>query len=246
MALLVAVCDDEKGICAALENALLNALEEMNIPCKIDVHFSGEDLCARMNNGVQYDLIFLDIEFAQNAVNGIEVGKLIRDVHKNNMVSIVYISWKMQYSMQLFDIRPLNFLIKPLDFEKVKSVVKTYLNVSVKWAQSLTYKAGHNNFKVPIKDIVYLESEKRKIIIHLADGSKEEFYGTLTEVYQEQLQDMDFLFIHTSYVVNYDYIKAVKYKEVILTTGGTSLPISRMKRAEMREAYCAIVDKRRV
>jgi len=246
MSLFVAVCDDEKGICATLESALIDILRNLNIQYEIDVYFTGEELCAKMGSGVYYDLIFLDIEFAQNAVNGVEVGKLIREEHKNSMVSIVYISWKMKYSMELFDIRPLNFLIKPLDIDKVKSVVKTYLKTSGQWAQFFSYKVGHNNYKIPSKDIVYLENEKRKVIIHLANGNKEEFYGSLNEVYHEQLQNLDFLFIHNSYIVNFDYIKAVKYKEIILTTEKPPLPIGRTKRPEVREAYCAIAEKRRI
>jgi len=245
MALLVAICDDEKGIGAELENALVGMLERINIPCEIDVYFTGEALCAKIETGVHYDLIFLDIEFAKNAINGVEVGRLIRETHKNNITSIVYISWKMKYSMQLFDVRPLHFLIKPLDYKKVEQVVETYLSISGQWAQSFSYKIGHNIYKVPVKDIVYLQSDKRKLTMHLADGRKEEFYGTLNETYQAQLIGLDFLFIHTSYVVNYDYIKAVKYKEVILTTGETPLPISRPKRAEVREVYCAIMESRR-
>ena len=246
MALFVAICDDERGIGAALENALIDMFANMNIQYEIDVYFTGEELCAKMEAGAHYDLIFLDIEFAQNAINGVEVGRHIREAHKNNMVSIVYISWKMKYSMQLFDIRPLNFLIKPLDMDKVKSVVKAFLSMSSGWSQFFLYKVGHSTCKMPIKDIVYFENEKRKVIIHLANGNKEEFYGTLNEVYQEQLQGLDFLFIHTSYVVNFDYIKSVKYREVVLTTGNLPLPISRTKRAEIREVYCAITDKRRI
>jgi len=224
----------------------MKMLEKINIPCEIDVYFTGEELCAKMEAGAHYDLIFLDIEFAQNAIDGVEVGRLIRETHKNNITSIVYISWKMKYSMQLFDIRPLNFLIKPLDYNKVEQVVKTYLNISGQWARNFLYKIGHSIYKVPVKDIVYLQSDKRKLIMHFADGRKEEFYGTLNEVFQEQLKGLDFLFIHTSYVVNYDYVKAVKYKEVILTTGETPLPISRPKRTEIREAYCTIMESRRV
>jgi len=246
MALLVAICDDEKGIGADLENALMKMLEKINILYEIDVYFTGEALCAKIEEGAHYDLIFLDIEFAQNAINGVEVGRLIREAYKNNITSIVYISWKMKYSMQLFDIRPLNFLIKPLDYKKVEQVVKTYLSISGQGSQSFSYKIGHSIYKMPVKDIVYLQSDKRKLTMHLADGKKEEFYGTLNEVYQAQLEGLDFLFIHTSYVVNYDYIKAVRYKEVILTTDGASLPISRPKRAEVREVYCVIMESRRV
>jgi DNA-binding LytR/AlgR family response regulator len=99
---------------------------------------------------------------------------------------------------------------------------------------------------VQIKDIVYLESTKRKITLHLTDGRKTEFYGTLKEIYQQQLQKFDFLLIHASFAVNYDYISALKYDEVVLADGVTTLPVSRNKRNEVREAYYAIVERRRV
>jgi len=246
MVLFMAICDDEKRITAELENALLNLLSNLNIKCEIDVYFTGEELCAKMEEGVQYNLIFLDIEFSKNAINGVEVGKHIRDTYPNDMISIVYISWEMKYSMQLFDIRPLNFLIKPLDYSKVEQVVKTYLKISTLWSGHLTYKIGHSVHKTKIKDIIYVQSDKRKLILHLTDGRKEEFYGTLKEVFEEQLQRVDFLFIHASYAVNYDYVAAVKYDEVILTTGSAFLPISQHKRKEAREAFYAITEKRRI
>ena len=245
MTLFIAICDDERRIGAELERVVMDILDKINISCEIDVYFTGEDLCLKMENGAHYNLIFLDIEFAQNSINGVEVGRLIREAHDNNMVSIVYISWEMKYSMQLFDIRPLNFLLKPLDYAKVEQVVRTYLKLSGLCSGDFTYKVGHNVYKVQLRDIVYLQSDKRKLILHLADGSKEEFYGILKDVYQEQLQRYDFLFIHASYVVNYDYIAAVKYNELILTNKKTPLPISQQKRKKVREAYYEIMEKRR-
>ena len=245
MTLFVAICDDEKRISAELESALLDILGRMNIKHEIDVYFTGEELCREMESGTCYNLIFLDIEFAKNAINGVEVGRLIRKAHQNNMVSIVYISWEMKYSMELFDIRPLHFLIKPLDYVKVEEVIRTYLELAGLWSGDFTYKIGHDTYKVQNKDIVYLQSVKRKLILHLADGSQEEFYGTLKDVYQEQLQKFDFLFIHASYVVNYDYVAAVKYDELVLTDSKTSLPISRHKRKEVTENYCTITERRR-
>lgn len=246
MTLFVAICDDERKIGAELESVLMEILGKININYEIDVYFTGEELFTKMENGAHYNLIFLDIEFARNAINGVEVGRLIREVHHNNMVSIVYISWEMKYSMELFDIRPLNFLIKPLNDVKIEQVVRTYLKIAELWSGDFTYKIGHDIFKVQVKDIIYLESTKRKLTLYLADGRKEEFYGTLKEVYQEQLQKFDFLFIHASYVVNYDYIASVKYNELILTNSATSLPISQHKRKEVREAYYSIMERRMV
>jgi len=245
MALFVAICDDEKKICAELESALIDIFHKQNIKYEIDVYFTGEELCAKMENGAHYNLIFLDIEFAKNAINGIEVGKHIREAHRNEMVAIVYISWEMKYSMKLFDVRPFHFLIKPLDYQRVEQVLKTYLSISKLWSRDFAYKIGHDTYKVYIRDIVYVQSVKRKLILHLADGRSQEFYGTLKDVYQEQLQGFDFLFIHAAYVVNYDYIAAVKYDELVLTNSTTPLPISQPRRKEVREAYYLIMEKRR-
>ena len=246
MTFFIAICDDEKRICAELENALADILGKMNAQCEIDIYFTGEELCRKMEAGKIYNLIFLDIEFAKNAINGVEAGRLIREAHQNNMAAIVYISWKMKYSMQLFDIRPFNFLLKPLSYTKIEAVIRTYLNLAKQWSHDFTYKIGHDTYKVPIKDITHLQSDKRKITLYLADGKTAEFYGTLKEVYQEQLKGHDFLFIHASYIVNYDFIAAVKFNEVVLSNGSASLPISKPRRPEVRDAYCAIMEKRRV
>ena len=245
MTLFVAICDDEMQVSAKLENALIEILGKQNINYEIDVYFTGEELYTKIKNGAYYDLIFLDIEFAKNAINGVEVGKLIRDAG-NNSVSIVFISWETKYSMQLFDIQPLNFLVKPLEYEMIEKVVKTFIQIYTLRAEDFIYKAGHNTFKVQIKDIVYLESTKRKLLIHLADGRTEEFYGTLKNVYQEQLQRFDFLFIHASYIVNYDFIASVKYNELILTNNAISLPVSQQKKKEVREKYFSIMKRRKV
>jgi DNA-binding LytR/AlgR family response regulator len=246
MTLFVAVCDDEKNICSKLESTLMEILDNLNIKYEIDIYSSGEDLYSKMKNGTHYNLIFLDIEFAESTVNGIQVGSLIREEHQNNAVSIVYISWEKKYSMELFDIRPLNFLIKPLNRKKIEQVVRTYLKIAGLWSGDFTYKIGHEIYKVKFKDIVYIESVKRKLVLHLADGKKEEFYGALKEVYHEQLQRFDFLFIHSAYAVNFDYISAVKYSELALCNGKIILPVSQHRRIDVRESYYAITERRRV
>ena len=240
----IAICDDEIGIGAELENFLIDIFGKLNVKCEIDIYYTGKKLCENMEIGAHYDLIFLDIEFGKNEINGIEVGRHLRDAHNNNMVSIVYISWEMKYSMQLFDIRPLHFLIKPFDYEKLEQVVRTYLKISGLLSGGFTYKIGHDTFKVQVKDILYIESYKRKLIIHFANGKKEEFYGTLKTIYQEQLKKFDFLYIHASYVVNYDYIAILKHDEIVLTNKDYTLPISHRKRKEIGKAYYTIMERR--
>jgi len=243
---MIAICDDETIIGADLERALIDILDNMQTEHNIDVFFSGEDLYRHMEKGSHYDLIFLDIEFAKNEINGVEVGRLIRDAQQNDLVSIVYISRVKDYAFDLFKVRPLNFLIKPLEHGLVEKTVRTYLKIAGLWSGEFSYNIGRDTFKVKIKDIVYLESRDKKLILNFINGSTATFYGALKEVYHEQLKKFDFLFVHAAYAVNFDYITAIRYDRVFLTDSTTPIPISQIRRNEIRERYCEIMKKRRV
>ena len=244
--IMVAICDDETKIGADLERTLFDIFDKLSVKCEIEVFFSGEELCKAIESGSHYDLIFLDIEFAKNSINGVETGRLIRDVQNNHTVSIVYMSRIKSYALDLFDIQPFNFLIKPLKYEKIDEVIRKYMKVSGLWSEDFTYNIGRDTFKTQIKNIIYIESYDRKLRLHLSDGRKEEFYGSMKEVYQEQLKRFDFLFIHTSYIVNYDYVTILKFNQVFLSDSQTPLPISKHRRDEIKKRYYEIMIRRRV
>ena len=240
----VAICDDETKTGAELECALIDIFSKLLVKHEVTVFFSGKELCRAIESGAHYDMIFLDIEFAPNEINGIEVGRLIRDKYNNYMISIIYMSRVKSYALELFDIQPFNFLIKPLEHGKIEETIRKYLKISGHWLGEFTYKKGHDTFKVQIKDIIYLESRDRKLILHLANGRKEEFYGALKEAYNEQLQKFDFLFIHAAYVVNYDYVTTVKYNQLLLAGGEISLPVSPNRKNDVRQHYMEIMKRR--
>ena len=242
----VAICDDEIKIGADLECTLIDIFERLNVKHEIDVFLGGTEFVRHLEAGTYYDLIFLDIEFAKEEINGVEAGRLIRNAFQNNTTSIVFISWEMKYAMQLFEIRPINFLVKPLELDKIEHTVRTYLNIAGLWAGVFVYKKGHDTVKVQVKNIIYIESRDRKLILHLSDGREEEFYGSLKEIYEEQLKKFDFLFIHASYVVNYEYVASMKYNQLFLMNSITPLPISQNKRDAVRENYYEIMKRRRV
>jgi len=246
MKTFVAISDDENIIASELEAILMKIFNDLNIKYEIDVYYSGANLYKSMESSEKcYDLVFLDIEFAKEEMNGVEVGRLIRDVKRNNDVSIVYMSWEKKYSMELFDTQPLNFIIKPLTCEKIEKVIRKYLELAGLWSSHFTYKVGQDVYKVKIKDVVCLESMDRKLILHLMDGSQDEFYGSLKATYEEQLQKYDFLYIHSGYVVNYDFIEYYSYDELQLEGARGSFSISQGKRKDIRARYHEIRGKRR-
>jgi DNA-binding LytR/AlgR family response regulator len=241
MNLRFAVCDDDKHIGFDIEEYTKKICSRYNINTETDVYYTGEELCNKLAAGECYDLIFLDIEL--DGINGVDAGVKIREVFNDELIPIVYISGKSSYAMELFQIHPLDFLIKPLTKEKITNTIIRYLKIANLRSEVFTYKCGHDSHKVKLKEIKYLESIDRKIIIHKADRDNE-FYGSLEKVYDDQLNKHDFLYIHKSFIVNYDYVSIFEYEQVTLNDKKTILPIAQPKRKEIRQRQKEIENSR--
>ena len=222
-----AVCDDNKMQCNEIERIVEQYFVTECIGCEIDVFISGEELIRSLNDGERYDVIYLDIEMEE--LNGVFVGKYIRDELKDDNTQIVYISGNTSYALDLFQIRPLHFLIKPLSKQQIIQTLEKAIELQGRETKVLTYKTGKTEKKLPFKDIMYFSSEAKKTVIHTKDG-EDSFYGKLADiVYPVE----DFLHIHKSFVVNRHYVMQFKFDSVILVNM-VELPISRAYRKEVR------------
>ena len=240
----VAICDDEVELGIELEETLLGIFKKLKAEGEIDVFLTGEKICEAIRGGAFYHLIFLDINFAKSDFSGINVGEFVRDSCQNNRTAIVYMSWEKSYALQLFKIRPMDFLIKPLDNDGVENAVRTFLRLSKDWSKDFTYNKGSFTFKRQVKEIVCLEKRNRKIIIHLAQGGREEFNGSLKRIYKEQLEELDFLFVNAHFVINFDYVTSLGYKEIFVEDKATSISIDYRKKERVKERYFEIVKRR--
>ena len=247
----IAVCDDEKQIVASLLPELTEVFAGLGVENEVEGFSSGDDLLMAIEAGDHYDLIFLDIVFPKGEPDGVEVGRRIRRAYRKtgraNPVSIVYISWEQLHSADLFNVRPMNLLIKPLSREKIEAVAETYIKrVILRKGWTFSCIKGRDICSLQVRGIVYMEALNRKIIIHLCDGGTVEFYGALKDVYEERLKDMDFIFVHASYAVNFDYVDGVYYNCVHIKNSQASLPISRNRKDDVREQYHRIFRRREV
>lgn len=226
----VAICDDETYVGANLEEIIKKIEEMYSIEFNIDVFLTGEGLCNYLEKGNVYDLIFLDIEL--KTTDGIKVGKFVRKKYGINVTQLVYISAKEKYALQLFKIRPLDFIIKPIRYKAVEEVIQTAFEIMNRNNTELfEYSFGKDVYKIPAKDIIYFESVNRKVYIY-GNEKKEEFYGTIKDIF-EKVNKFDFVWIHKSYLVNFSYIAKFSYDHVILTND-IVLPIAQSKRKHVR------------
>ena len=124
----IAICDDEPAICSQIERIVLDFGRKTSHYIEVDVYFSGEELYQYLEDGPYYDIIFLDIELKK--LNEIDVGRKIRSDLKNEAILIVYISGRDSYAMELFEVRPMHFLVKPIRTERIMTVLEKGMELS--------------------------------------------------------------------------------------------------------------------
>lgn len=233
----IAICDDQLDICGQLELLVEKILKNKKVKYNIDVYSSGIELCKEMSE-TEYQLVFLDVEMPEK--NGVEIGRYIREKLKNEKIQIAYISSKEESAMSLFELRPINFLIKPLRMEQIEKVIDKYMVVSEIHNYFFEWQKGKENYKIPIDKINYFEISGRKIHL-LAENMQDEFYGSIEEI-NDRLNKEKFLFIHKSTIVNYDYVKKISYDQVEMVDGRV-FSISQSRRKSIKKQLEKIKNK---
>ena len=123
------ICDDEKSTCSELEEIILKYAKEKRVPLVTEVFYSGDILLDYLKRE-KINILFLDIELPGK--DGVMVGKYIREVLEEENIFLVYISSKENYALQLFQNRPFDFLVKPIEQAKIYHVLDNICRISGK------------------------------------------------------------------------------------------------------------------
>lgn len=226
----IVICDDEKSTCAELENILINYASERKVKIGVEVFYSGNTLMEYMGKDEVPDILFLDIEIP--ICNGVVVGDYIRRVLENDHIFIIYISSKEHYALQLFQNRPFDFLIKPLNRKKIFGVLDSIYRIAQKSNEYFVYQNNGIMYRVSYKDVLYFQSEGRKINIVTRQQIRT-FYGKMTDI-EKRVPEYLFLNIHKSYLINFNYVEEYTYEWVKMLNGDI-LSISRTNRSAIRK-----------
>lgn len=228
----VAICDDEELICQEISACLEPYIQSSRLTA--ETFSSGEALYEAIASGRHFDLIFLDIEL--DLMDGVAVGRKIREELCNETVHIVFISGKPEYALKLFPIHPLHFLTKPFARQEVVDVLEKAMRLSVICKKTFEFKTGGTLHRIPYGDILYFESLGRKVCLHT---EKEEyaFYDKINHI-EEKTQGY-FLRIHQSYLINPLGIAHYAYNQVQFLNSQI-LPVSESYRISVKKEILKI------
>lgn len=233
----IAICDDDIVTTSKIENMLQNIAKRNFIQIDTEVFWNGESLAESVKAVNYFDIIFLDIEMG--AEDGITVARKIRQIDKN--VLIIYVTSHENYMKESFEVRPFQFLVKPVSERQMECCFQAAYEDISSADSYFRYNYQRMNHKNPINDILYFESNRRKVRV-ITQKENFELYGKLNDI-EECLKcsKMAFLRVHQSFLVNYKHVEGIRYDFLVLDNG-KRISISEDRRKTISEQYCEMED----
>lgn len=233
--LRIAICDDDEKFAIELEKFILQFVSKNKIVVDTEIFTNSKEMLSEILNGYTCDLMFLDIELGDTT--GVEIGKQIRSDIRNESMQIVFVSARESYAMQLFDIRPMNFLVKPVEYSQVEYIMEEYGRLFKFQSCFFEFRIGKDKRRVDQQTILYFQSQRKKIRMITQEGETE-FYGKLSDIIPK-LNEYSFCTVHKSYVINMRYV-AEYGRDSIRMVNKDVVPVSRAMRGHLHQKIMEI------
>jgi DNA-binding LytR/AlgR family response regulator len=176
------------------------------------------------------DLMFMDIQMPQ--ITGIEFLKILKNPPK-----VIITTAFREYALDGFELDVVDYLLKPITFERFLKSVNKYYQVSQEESQGVTnvsdviqsdeafiyVKENKRVIKVLLNDILYIEGLSEYVQIY-TDKKKIITKTSLTNL-EKKLPNDGFLRIHKSFIVSMSRIEA--FTAHTIEVPGKQLPIGR-------------------
>lgn len=179
-------------------------------------------------NSNKVDVIFLDINMPE--ISGLSFAKSI-----NKNIKIIFTTAYREYAVDGFDLKAVDYLLKPISFERLLQAVNKFLDetISINSDENEELSNDKSDFifvrsdrkmvKINFDDINYIESLGDYLKIHLPNKiiiTRE----TITSI-EVKLPKNDFLRIHRSFIISINKIESFTNESVDINK--KAIPISR-------------------
>ncbi len=223
----ISICDNEQRVLDHLKKIIHARYPDDEIDCYSDV----QNFIDYSDKVLPYDLVLMDIVF-DSGINGINAGGLYQSRHPESHI-IFITAYGDRFAQDIFsNVTPCGYLYKPVDTSRLFSLiadVKNKICTSVLKVQPI----GEPPTEIRQNDIIYIESDKRKVHIHIS-RSELSCYDKLDNI-QDRLSDL-FIRCHKSYIVNLTKVASLDAKTFVLYNG-VRIPISQARFADSKASF---------
>ncbi len=219
----IAVCDDKQESLDIIQKELVKAANNLNITIETYLYMDGNEVVDLIcNNKEEFDILFLDIDMPN--ISGL--------AHE-------------QYVFESIDYNPFKYIRKNKIEEEIEySLKRAYKRISSENAKSIVVKTEDGEVRLKHTSIMYFEVYARRMSVFTNDNQKRNLVGrkTMKKLYSE-LNDEDFIQIHSGCIVNVKYIDEYSGHDITLDNG-IKLIVSRPRIKEVKEAISSYWSRR--
>ncbi len=228
----IAIIDDSRSDAHRLLDFITEYCTEAHIYQNTTIYSHTEDFLFQWKPGM-FHLVFVDI-FFQSKASGISLAEEIRK--QDGDCAIVFTTVSTDFAVQGFEVRALDYLVKPIAYNSFSRTMDYYLkHAPSRQSRYIEVKESRIMVKIPIDDIIYTDYFNHYIQIHLKDRIVRT-YMRFDDFSSMILEFPQFLHCYRNCIVNMNKVTALEKSNFIVTTG-EYLPITRNIRPEIHQKY---------
>ena len=167
-------------------------------------------------NTQEIDLMFLDIKMPH--LTGLDFLKTLKNPPKT-----IFTTAYRDYALESYEVETVDYLLKPITFERFIQAIDRYVRQTsssipavrkdTAVSDCIFIKSGSKQHKLHLDDILYIESLKDYIKVHLTNSTNLVSKYKLGDM-EKELSKHDFLRIHRSFIINTTKITAFSSHEI--------------------------------
>jgi DNA-binding LytR/AlgR family response regulator len=164
------------------------------------------------------ELLFLDIQMPD--LNGVAFSRTLRPA-----VKVIFTTAFEQYALEGFRVDALDYLLKPFDYEEfIKAANKArawfqreeVFKTGGKNEPDLFVKSEYQLIRIHLDDVLYAESMKNHIKIHVSTQDKPVVTLMSLKNLENALPTERFMRVHRSFIVNLNKIDSIERNRILI------------------------------
>lgn len=196
--LRVAICDDETVILSKIDELARVFFRTHCVDCKIQAYQSSENLLYDLQDGINYDLLLLDIEMP--GIDGMDLAKVIRDTMP--AAKIIFITSHLEYAITAYEFSVFRYIPKTVIDDKLPPALEDYYKLyRLERNEFYTVEIKNHVEQLPYREILYILKDGKYAVFHLTGGKTQSVRKTLAQVFEEMSKEY-FCFADRGCIVN--------------------------------------------
>lgn len=229
----ILICNSNKAASDFLKQSLVNKYDGLH-QCK-SISNSEDFLETIKNCKNKFDLLIMNI--SPKDTTGIDLAYVAQK--RNPQIKTIFTSDDVKLVEDIYvKMRPYAYMSKPINFDllnfHINKIEKELSQNSQKDSKYFIIKNRNTMAKIPYSDILFFESQKRKLFIYTINNIYT-IYKKMDEI--EQSAPSYFVRCHQSYLINPYFTKGSISNNSFEMITGQKIPISRSRLAQTQDIY---------